>query len=307
MCNCLAGDVHGPVFLECAVCSAQLKWSYVLSESVSVFPFSSLCQWTLTQYILNIFYIHVLLKNPAGSFTLSGWNMHSHFCCCALVSTLWGHKREVVRFRTCQPCFYFLFSLQVITGSCVAVYASEKTFVLAVALQLEVVIDGGGRQAGLVDPAADWHGCPVQILELFWSMLSCCWDDRHEDKLFCPFLSPQHFTEFLDEFSPDVLGQLLNDPFLSEKNEIMEVELSLASPAPLIQAEHSYSLCGDSRPQSPLTHISTDDNFNEGRTDVCKICWYWCTEPLLVCHDDAVMRCFWWGDDALRLHVNALC
>ncbi|NXC95163.1 CR3L2 protein, partial [Certhia familiaris] len=73
-----------------------------------------------------------------------------------------------------------------------------------------------------------------------------------------------HFTEFLDEFSPDVLGQLLNDPFLSEKNEIMEVELSPASPAPLIQAEHSYSLCGDSRPQSPLTHISTDDNFNEG-------------------------------------------
>uniref|UniRef100_A0A8C8E4V6 Cyclic AMP-responsive element-binding protein 3-like protein 2 n=1 Tax=Otus sunia TaxID=257818 RepID=A0A8C8E4V6_9STRI len=73
-----------------------------------------------------------------------------------------------------------------------------------------------------------------------------------------------HFTEFLDEFSPDVLGQLLNDPFLSEKNEIMEVELSPASPAPLIQAEHSYSLCGDSRPQSPLNHISTDDNFNEG-------------------------------------------
>ncbi|XP_030815219.1 cyclic AMP-responsive element-binding protein 3-like protein 2 isoform X2 [Camarhynchus parvulus] len=77
-------------------------------------------------------------------------------------------------------------------------------------------------------------------------------------------LSRTHFTEFLDEFSPDVLGQLLNDPFLSEKNEIMEVELSPASPAPLIQAEHSYSLCGDSRPQSPLTHISTDDNFNEG-------------------------------------------
>lgn len=90
--------------------------------------------------------------------------------------------------------------------------------------------------------------------------------DRQGDKLSPAFLSPQHFTEFLDEFSPDVLGQLLNDPFLSEKNEIMEVELSPASPAPLIQAEHSYSLCGDSRPQSPLTHISTDDNFNEGMT-----------------------------------------
>ncbi|NWY01529.1 CR3L2 protein, partial [Nothoprocta ornata] len=77
-------------------------------------------------------------------------------------------------------------------------------------------------------------------------------------------LGHTHFTEFLDEFSSDVLGQLLNDPFLSEKNEVMEVELSPASPAPLIQAEHSYSLCGDSRPQSPLTHISTDDNFTEG-------------------------------------------
>nr|XP_056703038.1 cyclic AMP-responsive element-binding protein 3-like protein 2 [Euleptes europaea] len=72
-----------------------------------------------------------------------------------------------------------------------------------------------------------------------------------------------HFTELLDEFSQDILGQLLNDPFLSEKNEMMEVELSPASPAPLIQAEHSYSLCGDSRPQSPLTHISADDAFNE--------------------------------------------
>ncbi|ETE72341.1 Cyclic AMP-responsive element-binding protein 3-like protein 2 [Ophiophagus hannah] len=71
------------------------------------------------------------------------------------------------------------------------------------------------------------------------------------------------FTELLDDFSQDVLGQLLNDPFLSEKNEMMEVELSPVSPAPLIQAEHSYSLCGDSRPQSPLTHISADDNFSE--------------------------------------------
>lgn len=100
--------------------------------------------------------------------------------------------------------------------------------------------------------------------------------DRQGDKLFHPFLSPQHFTEFLDEFSPDVLGQLLNDPFLSEKNEIMEVELSPASPAPLIQAEHSYSLCGDSRPQSPLTHISTDDNFNEGSTHwaLARLLWW---------------------------------
>ncbi|XP_040417217.1 cyclic AMP-responsive element-binding protein 3-like protein 2 isoform X3 [Cygnus olor] len=89
-------------------------------------------------------------------------------------------------------------------------------------------------------------------------------------------LGHTHFTEFLDEFSPDVLGQLLNDPFLSEKNEVMEVELSPASPAPLIQAEHSYSLCGDSRPQSPLTHISTDDNFNEAGGACCRFHKFGC-------------------------------
>ncbi|XP_061866765.1 cyclic AMP-responsive element-binding protein 3-like protein 2 isoform X4 [Colius striatus] len=100
-----------------------------------------------------------------------------------------------------------------------------------------------------------------QPLLLHWDRkLSELCEPADPDTLLCH----THFTEFLDEFSPDVLGQLLNDPFLSEKNEIMEVELSPASPAPLIQAEHSYSLCGDSRPQSPLTHISTDDNFNEG-------------------------------------------
>ncbi|XP_028929501.1 cyclic AMP-responsive element-binding protein 3-like protein 2 isoform X1 [Ornithorhynchus anatinus] len=86
-----------------------------------------------------------------------------------------------------------------------------------------------------------------------------------------------HFTELLDEFSQNVLGQLLNDPFLSEKNELMEVELSPASPAPLIQAEHSYSLCGDSRPQSPLTHISTDDNFHEADLEGEE----WCLAPEL--------------------------
>ncbi|XP_069759294.1 cyclic AMP-responsive element-binding protein 3-like protein 2 isoform X2 [Narcine bancroftii] len=64
----------------------------------------------------------------------------------------------------------------------------------------------------------------------------------------------------LDEFSKDMLGHLFNDPFLSDKNELMDAELS---PAPHIQAEHSYSLAGDSRPQSPLTQLSTEDDFSE--------------------------------------------
>lgn len=71
-----------------------------------------------------------------------------------------------------------------------------------------------------------------------------------------------HFNEFLDDFSQDVLGQLLNDPFLSDRRDMMDVDLSPCSPAPLIQAEHSYSLCGDSRPQSPLTQGAPED-FND--------------------------------------------
>lgn len=81
--------------------------------------------------------------------------------------------------------------------------------------------------------------------------------------LFC-FL--QHFSELLDEFSQNVLGQLLNDPFLSEKSVSMEVEPSPTSPAPLIQAEHSYSLSEEPRAQSPFTHAAASDDFNDGKS-----------------------------------------
>uniref|UniRef100_A0A3Q3AQW1 Cyclic AMP-responsive element-binding protein 3-like protein 2 n=1 Tax=Kryptolebias marmoratus TaxID=37003 RepID=A0A3Q3AQW1_KRYMA len=73
-----------------------------------------------------------------------------------------------------------------------------------------------------------------------------------------------HFSELLDDLSQDaLLGQLLSDPFLSGDKygvEAMEGEdgdLSPSSPLPPhITAEHSYSLCGDSRPQSPLSHLT---------------------------------------------------
>ncbi|XP_068995950.1 cyclic AMP-responsive element-binding protein 3-like protein 2 isoform X2 [Embiotoca jacksoni] len=78
-------------------------------------------------------------------------------------------------------------------------------------------------------------------------------------------LYTNHFSEFLDDLSQDaLLGQLLSDPFLSGGRggaEAMEGEdgsdLSPSSPLPPhITAEHSYSLCGDSRPQSPLSHLT---------------------------------------------------
>ncbi|XP_036103384.1 cyclic AMP-responsive element-binding protein 3-like protein 2 [Molossus molossus] len=81
-----------------------------------------------------------------------------------------------------------------------------------------------------------------------------------------------HFSELLDEFSQNVLGQLLNDPFLSEKSVSMEVEPSPTSPAPLIQAEHSYSLCEEPRAQSPFTHAATGDGFNDDEAESEK--WY---------------------------------
>lgn len=45
----------------------------------------------------------------------------------------------------------------------------------------------------------------------------------------------------------------------------MEVEPSPTSPAPLIQAEHSYSLCEEPRVQSPFTHVTSSDSFNDGK------------------------------------------
>lgn len=83
----------------------------------------------------------------------------------------------------------------------------------------------------------------------------------------------QHFSELLDDLSQDaLLGQLLSDPFLSGVRgavEAMEGEdsgdLSPSSPLPPhITAEHSYSLCGDSRPQSPLSHLTGEQGSDAG-------------------------------------------
>ncbi|KAA8580357.1 hypothetical protein FQN60_005892, partial [Etheostoma spectabile] len=82
-----------------------------------------------------------------------------------------------------------------------------------------------------------------------------------------------HFSELLDDLSQDaLLGQLLSDPFLSGvrgRAEAMEGEdgsdLSPSSPLPPhITAEHSYSLCGDSRPQSPLSHLTGEQGSDAG-------------------------------------------
>ncbi|XP_030632237.1 cyclic AMP-responsive element-binding protein 3-like protein 2 isoform X2 [Chanos chanos] len=80
-----------------------------------------------------------------------------------------------------------------------------------------------------------------------------------------------HFTELLDDLSQEaLLGQLLSDPFLPGRGDAMEAEEELipASPVPPhIQAEHSYSLSGDSRPQSPLSHLPGEPGSDAGDSD----------------------------------------
>ncbi|KAF0029867.1 hypothetical protein F2P81_018972 [Scophthalmus maximus] len=87
-----------------------------------------------------------------------------------------------------------------------------------------------------------------------------------------------HFSELLDDLSQDaLLGQLLSDPFLSGVRgggmEAMEGDedggdLSPSSPLPPhITAEHSYSLCGDSRPQSPLSHLTGEQGSEAAESD----------------------------------------
>ncbi|XP_011611534.2 cyclic AMP-responsive element-binding protein 3-like protein 2 isoform X2 [Takifugu rubripes] len=89
-------------------------------------------------------------------------------------------------------------------------------------------------------------------------------------------LYTNHFSELLDDLSQDaLLGQLLSDPFLSGGRcgvEAMEGEdggdLSPSSPLPPhITAEHSYSLCGDSRPQSPLSHLTGEQGSEAGESE----------------------------------------
>ncbi|KAK2100517.1 hypothetical protein P7K49_021865 [Saguinus oedipus] len=79
-----------------------------------------------------------------------------------------------------------------------------------------------------------------------------------------PLTTQQHFPEHLDhfaenmeDFSNDLFSSFFDDPVLDEKSPLLDMELD--SPTPGIQAEHSYSLSGDSAPQSPLVPIKMED------------------------------------------------
>ncbi|XP_067849772.1 cyclic AMP-responsive element-binding protein 3-like protein 1 isoform X1 [Heptranchias perlo] len=78
-----------------------------------------------------------------------------------------------------------------------------------------------------------------------------------EDLNEADFLSNVHFSENLDDFSNELFNSFFDDPLLAEKNPLLDMELDPATPD--IQAEHSYSLSGDSAPQSPLMPIKMDE------------------------------------------------
>ncbi|KAJ7414690.1 Cyclic AMP-responsive element-binding protein 3-like protein 1 [Willisornis vidua] len=70
-----------------------------------------------------------------------------------------------------------------------------------------------------------------------------------------------HFSDNMEDFSNDLFSSFFDDPVLAEKNPLLDMDLD--PPTPGIQAEHSYSLSGDSAPQSPLVPVKTEDNANE--------------------------------------------
>ncbi|XP_075043592.1 cyclic AMP-responsive element-binding protein 3-like protein 1 isoform X1 [Mixophyes fleayi] len=71
------------------------------------------------------------------------------------------------------------------------------------------------------------------------------------------FMSNVHFSEALDDFSNELFNSFFDDPPLLDRDSLLDMEVE--SPAPPIQAEHSYSLSGDSAPQSPALTIKEED------------------------------------------------
>ncbi len=70
----------------------------------------------------------------------------------------------------------------------------------------------------------------------------------------CSF--PSIFSEQMEDFSNDLFNSFFDDHLLAERNPLLDMDLD--PPNPDIQAEHSYSLSGDSAPQSPSMPIQSD-------------------------------------------------
>ncbi|MCI4393245.1 hypothetical protein PGIGA_G00155240 [Pangasianodon gigas] len=72
------------------------------------------------------------------------------------------------------------------------------------------------------------------------------------------FLTNVHFSEQMEDFSNELFNSFFDDHLLAERTPLLDMELE--PPNPDIQQEHSYSLSGDSAPQSPSMPIKSDDD-----------------------------------------------
>ncbi|XP_030649619.1 cyclic AMP-responsive element-binding protein 3-like protein 1 [Chanos chanos] len=72
------------------------------------------------------------------------------------------------------------------------------------------------------------------------------------------FLTNVHFSEQMEDFSNELFNSFFDEHLLVERNPLLDMELD--PPNPDIQTEHSYSLSGDSAPQSPSMSIKMDDD-----------------------------------------------
>uniref|UniRef100_A0A4W4F6I2 BZIP domain-containing protein n=1 Tax=Electrophorus electricus TaxID=8005 RepID=A0A4W4F6I2_ELEEL len=70
-----------------------------------------------------------------------------------------------------------------------------------------------------------------------------------------------HFSEQMEDFSNELFSSFFDDHLLAERPALLDVELE--PPNPDIQQEHSYSLSGDSAPQSPSMPIKSDEDAGE--------------------------------------------
>eukprot|EP00079_Xenopus_tropicalis_P034838 XP_017948609.1 PREDICTED: cyclic AMP-responsive element-binding protein 3-like protein 1 [Xenopus tropicalis] len=78
-----------------------------------------------------------------------------------------------------------------------------------------------------------------------------------EDFSEADFMNNMHFSEALDDFSNELFNSFFDDPPLLDRDSLLDMDVE--SPSPPIQAEHSYSLSGDSAPQSPALTIKEED------------------------------------------------
>lgn len=70
----------------------------------------------------------------------------------------------------------------------------------------------------------------------------------------------------MEDFSNDLFSSFFDDHLLAERNPLLDMDLD--PPNPDIQAEHSYSLSGDSAPQSPSMPIKSDNDAGSNQLSI---------------------------------------